>query len=278
MTLRRPPLNPIDTKGEPTAEDRDAGPRSPLRTVQVLHELAVSATGVQLAVLAERLGLPKTSLFRLLRSLESGGFVTSLNGVHQVGPQTVKLGMAIMQNREFPKSARAAMEWLSEASGETVILGSIDDTGLQVVYADVIDATNPLRFSIKMGTIRPLYTSASGLTILAYMKPAQLQAYLAEVEFVRYAPGTISSAAALKRKIKEIRGCGTAVSIDGMFEGVFSIAAPIVNGTGEVRAGLSISAPSTRGIRQEEKFSALLMQAVIEVSRLLGYTGAYPPP
>ena len=271
-------MNPMDAEGEPTGEDRDAGPRSPLRTVQVLQELAVSATGVQLAVLAERLGLPKTSLFRLLRSLESGGFVTSVNGVHQVGPQTVKLGMAIMQNREFPKSARAAMEWLSEASGETVILGSIDDTGMQVVYTDVIDATSPLRFIIKMGTVRPLYTSASGLTILAYMKPAKLQAYLAEVEFVRYAPGTISSVAALKRKIKEIRGRGTAVSIDGMFEGVFSIAAPVVNGMGQVRAGLSISAPSTRGIRQEEKFSGLLMQAVSELSRLLGYTGAYPPP
>ena len=278
MTLRSPHMNPMDTGSEPTGEDRDAGPRSPLRTVQVLHELAVSATGVQLAVLAERLGLPKTSLFRLLRSLESGGFVTSVNGVHQVGPQTVKLGMAIMQNREFPKSARAAMEWLSEASGETVILGSIDDTGTQVVYTDVIDATNPLRFIIKMGTVRPLYTSASGLTILAYMKPAKLQAYLAEVEFVRYAPGTISSVAALKRKIKEIRSRGTAVSIDGMFEGVFSIAAPVVNGMGQVRAGLSISAPSTRGIRQEEKFSELLLQAVSEVSRLLGYTGAYPPP
>lgn len=271
-------MNPTDNDSETTREDRDAGPRSPLRTVQVLHELAVSASGVQLAALAERLSLPKTSLFRLLRSLENGGYVTSLNGLHQVGPQTVKLGMAIMQNREFPKSARAAMEWLSEASSETVILGSIDDTGMQVVYSDVIDATNPLRFTIKMGTIRPLYTSASGLTILAYMKPEDLRAYLADVKFVRYAPGTISSVTELKRKIKEIRARGTAVSIDGMFEGVFSIAAPVVNGMGQVRAGLSISAPSTRGIRQKEKFADLLMQAGSEVSRLLGYTGAYPSP
>jgi len=278
MILRSSPMNSTDEDREPAGGDRDAGPRSPLRTVQVLHELAVSASGVQLAVLAERLGLPKTSLFRLLRSLESGGYVTSLNGVHQVGPETVKLGMVIMQNREFPNSARAAMEWLSEASSETIILGSIDDTGMQVVYSDVIDATNPLRFIIKMGTIRPLYTSASGLTILAYMKPAELQAYLESVEFVRHAPGTISSVAALECKIKEIRGRGTATSIDGMFEGVFSIAAPVVNGMGQVRAGLSISAPNTRGIRQEEKFAGLLMQAGSEVSRLLGYTGAYPPP
>ena len=267
----------LDLESEQPGEKRDAGPRSPLRTVQVLHELAVSATGVPLAMLAERLDLPKTSLFRLLRSLESGGYVTSVNGVHQVGPETVKLGTAIMRNREFPNSARSAMERLSEASNETIILGSLDDTGMQVVYSDVIDATNPLRFMIKMGTIRPLYTSASGLAILAYMQATELAAYLAEVTFVRYAPGTISSVSALKRKIKEIRTRGTAVSIDGMFEGVISIAAPVVNAMGMVHSGLSISAPSTRGIRQQEKFAQLLTQAGGEVSRLLGYSGVYPP-
>ena len=271
-------MTSLDTDGELPADKRDTGPRSPLRTVQVLHELAVSATGVQLAVLADRLQLPKTSLFRLLRSLENGGYVTSLNGVHQVGPETVKLGMAIMQNREFPNSARAAMDWLSEKSSETIILGSLDDTGTQVVYSDVIDATNPLRFIVKMGTVRPLYTSASGLTILSYMKPADLQAYLASVQFIRYAPKTIASETVLKRKITEIRSRGIAVNIDGMFEGVFSIAVPVVNSVGLVRAGLSISAPSSRGIRQEEKFAKLLTKAGEDVSRLLGYVGVYPPP
>ncbi len=270
-------MTSLDIENDLLADDRDVGPRSPLRTVQVLQELAVSAAGVPLAGLAERLQLPKTSLFRLLRSLESGGYVTSVNGVHQIGPEALKLGMAIMQNREFPNSARTAIEWLAEKSSETIILGTLDETETNVVYTDVIDATNPLRFIIKMGTIKPLYTSASGLAILAYMNPAELQRYLAEVKFVRHAPGTISSVTMLKRKIREIRGSGVAVSIDGMFEGVFSIASPVVNAKGIVRAGLSISAPSTRGIRQKEKFAALVSQAGSELSRLLGYTGVYPP-
>ena len=154
---------PLDLERQQPEYNRDVGPRSPLRTVQVLQELAISAAGVPLAVLAERLDLPKTSLFRLLRSLESGGYVTSVNGVHEVGPETVKLGSAIMRNRESPNTARPAMERLSQASNETIILGSLDETGTQVVYSDVIDATNPLRFIIKTGTVRPLYTSASGL-------------------------------------------------------------------------------------------------------------------
>lgn len=263
---------------EKTSQDRDANPRSPLRTVQVLHELAVSGQGVALATLAARLQLPKTSLFRLLRSLEQGGYVTSRNGLHQVGPQAIKLGVALLGNREFPNCARPALEWLAAQSNETVILGTFDDSQTQVVYAEVIEPSNPLRFSIKPGLTKPLYSSAMGQTLLAYMPAERKAQYLVGVEFVRLASNTIASAAALKRKTREIRASGTAVSVDGMFDGVYSIAVPVVNGAGQVQAGVSISAPSTRGPQHEQKFAGLLKQAGEEISRVLGYTGAYPPP
>ena len=258
-------------------QDAGSNPRSPVRTVQVLHELAVSGQGVALAALAARLQLPKTSLFRLLRSLEQGGYVTSSNGMHQVGPQAIKLGVALVQNREFPNCARPAMEWLAAECNETVILGSFDDSGMQIVYTEVIEPSNPLRFSIKSGLTKPLYSSAMGQMLLAYLPAEQKSRYLRDVEFVRLASNTITSIAALKRKIKEIRAAGISVSVDGMFDGVYSIAAPVVNAAGQVFAGLSISAPGTRGPQQERKFAGLLTKAGEEISRVLGYTGAYPP-
>lgn len=263
---------------EKTSQDSDSNPRSPLRTVQVLHELAVSGQGVALATLAARLQLPKTSLFRLLRSLEQGGYVTSSNGVHQVGPQAIKLGVALVSSREFPNCARPALEWLAEQSNETVILGTFDDSQTQIVYTEIIEPSNPLRFSIKPGLTKPLYSSAMGQTLLAYMPPERQARYLERVEFVRLASNTITSVAALKRKTKEVRASGIAISVDGMFDGVYSIAAPLVNAAGQVQAGVSISAPSTRGPQHEQKFVRLLRQAGEEISRVLGYTGAYPPP
>jgi DNA-binding IclR family transcriptional regulator len=271
-------MNSLDIENDQLSPDADAGPRSPLRTMQVLYELAVSAGGVPLALLAARLQLPKTSLFRLLRSLESGGYVISVNGVHQIGPAALKLGVAIVQNRKFPNCARPAMAWLAEQSSETIILGTLGDSGVEVVYNDVIEATNPLRFIIKAGSIKPLYCSASGLTILAYMPAAEKQRYLDTVEFVQYAPKTITTAAALESTLARIRSSGIAISEDGMFEGVYSIAAPVVDAAGAVRAGVSISAPSSRGRKQQARFSKLVAKAGEEISRLLGYTAAYPPP
>jgi DNA-binding IclR family transcriptional regulator len=270
-------MDSLNRKNDKLALDRDSGPRSPLRTVQVLHELAISATGVPLAVLAVRLQLPKTSLFRLLRSLESGGYVNSFNGIHHVGPETLKLGGAIVQNREFPNCARPAMQWLATQSSETIVLGTMDEGETEVVYTEVIEGTNPLRFITKAGNIKPPYCSASGLSILAYLPPAEKQRYLDKVEFIQYAPKTISDIAMLKRKLKDIRASGVAVSEDGMFDGVYSVAAPVVNAAGAVRAGVSISAPSTRGLKQEQTFASLVSKAGLEISRVLGYTGAYPP-
>jgi len=257
--------------------DSDANPRSPLRTVQVLHELAVAGEGVRLADLATRLALPKTSLFRLLRALEQGGYVTSANGVHEVGPQAIRLGAALVHNRGFAKGARGAMEWLAGQCNETVILGTFDDSRTQVVYADVIEPSNPLRFSIKPGLTKPLYSSASGQTLLAWMPAAQCAQYLKTVQLQRLAAGTVQSVAALKRRLKEIRATGIAVSVDGMFDGVYSIAVPVFDADGQVPAGLSISAPSTRGAQHETRFANLLKKAGENVSRALGFAGTYPP-
>lgn len=258
------------------AHDTDS-PRSPLRTVQVLHALAASVEGVPLAALAAQLELPKTSLFRLLRALEQGGYVTSHGGVHQVGPEALKLGAVLVQGRALTQRARPVMERLAAQCDETVILGTCDDGGTQIVYSEVIEPANPLRFSIRPGLAKPLYSSASGQVLLAHLPPERLAAYLKKVKFERLAAGTITSAAALKRALKDIRARGVAVSVDGMFDGVYSIAAPLVDEDGSVRAGLSISAPTTRGSRQEQKFTRLLQAAGEEISRLLGYTGRYPP-
>lgn len=255
----------------------DTNPRSPLRTVQVLHELASAGLAVPLGVLATRLELPKTSLFRLLRALEVGGYVESENGLHRVGPQALKLGAALLRTRQFPDCARLALQWLAAQCDETVVLGTFDVSETQIVYVEVIEPSNPLRFSIRPGLTKPLYSSASGQVMLAYQNADSCARYLSATTFEKLASNTVSGVAALKRRIKDIRAQGVAVSVDGMFDGVYSIAAPVFDNAGQARAGISISAPGTRGPQRQDEFAALLKKAGEEVSRVLGYTGAYPP-
>jgi len=250
--------------------------RSPLRAMQILQVLASHASGVSLAHLSTRLSLPKTSLFRLMKTLESGAYVSSNNGGYTIGPAALKLGAAIIQNRQFPNCALPVMQAVSDDCGETIILGTLTDDRKLVTYAEVIDATKPLRFISQAGSSNPLYGSASGQILLAYMSAAEQQAYLDSVTFVKHAPGTISTVPALVDKLNEIRASGISPSLEGLVEGVFSIAAPVANADGKVIAGISISAPSSRALRQKAKLKKLALGGGEEISRILGYTGSYP--
>ena len=260
----------------PVRSEEPGNPRAPLRTVQVLDTLAKANQGLRLADLAARLDMPKTSLFRLLRTLEQAGYVSSADGFHEIGPQAIRLGLALSRSRIFPGGARPAMQWLAEQCGETVILGGFDDSRSQIVYVDVIEASSPLRFSIKPGLTKPLYSSAIGQCLLAWMPARDLASYLGSVKFERLACGTVRSVTALKKRLTAIRANGLAISEDGMFDGVYSIAVPIRDAAGRVSAGLSISAPSQRGVAQQERFAGLLRRAGDEISALLGYSGRAP--
>lgn len=254
----------------------DEPTRSPLRTMQILYELASSSKAISLADLSVRLNLPKSSLFRLMRTLESGDYVISVEGGYKIGSASLKLAAAIINNREFPNCAIPVMQAVSDQCGETIILGTLADNRHEVVYTEVIEATNPLRFTSKVGSSNPLYGSASGQVLLAYMPDSELADYLKSVKFVKYAPGTLETADALIAKLAEIRSTGVAPSHEGLVEGVFSIAAAVLDVSGRVIAGLSISAPSSRALRQKEKLKALALHGGEEISRILGYTGPYP--
>ena len=117
-------------------------PRVPLRTMQILYELAARPAPVSLADLSVRLNLPKTSLFRLLKTLESGDYVLAVEGGYKIGAATLKLGAAIINTREFPNCAIPVMQAVSDQCGETIILGTLADNHHEVVYTEVIDATN----------------------------------------------------------------------------------------------------------------------------------------
>src|SRR3546814_12557827 len=132
------------SQNETRAKSEDTT-RSPLRTVQILHELPSNPAGTSLADLSVRLELPKTSLFRLLKTLEVGDYVAADNATYTLGTAALKLGAAIVRNRQFPNCALPVMHKMSERCGETIILGPFADNRTDVLYAQVIEPHTPLR-------------------------------------------------------------------------------------------------------------------------------------
>ena len=156
----------------PRAYSRDAGPRALGRALEVLEALARRRDGATLSALSQRLGSPKSSLLYLLRPMTRLGYlVRNPDGRYRLGPAAFTLAMAALSNRELPELARPFLEDLVAKSGETALLATMAGDAEAAVYIDKVESQNPIRYGARIGERRPLYCSAIGKLLLAYLEP-----------------------------------------------------------------------------------------------------------
>lgn len=261
-----------------TQGGQTGGPRSAVRVMDILYELSQEAGTLSLSHLSERLKLPKTSVFSLLRALEHGGYIKSVVGGYQLGPEAFKLASAISHHRVFPGVVRPVLERLAQETSETIILGVLDETGFEAKYIDVIESSKSLRFTVHIGDNRPLYCSAAGKIFLAHFSRERLQTYLSGVKREQFTASTLTRKSDLLADLEAIRKDSFAANIDGMTEGITSFGAPVYEHGSDLAAAIVISGPHTRMAPQAEAMKTLVMDAAHEMSRLLNSPGSYPPP
>lgn len=260
-------------------ENQPTGARAILRVPEVLREIAATPGGLSLANLARRLDIPKASLFRILRTLESGGYLVEQQGVFRVGGVGLELARIIGLHapaQAFPACARPVMEWLADETGETVLLGALDEVSMDVAYLDVLDSPLAIRFTVPVGDRRPLYCAASGKAVLAFLPDEQRQAYLDTTRFQAFTPNTCDRAS-LAEDIAAIRASGIAFDQGGRVEEASGIACPVFNSQERVFAALSVAGPAARIARQKDRFGQLLLRAGERLSRGMGSRAPYPP-
>ncbi len=255
--------------------DRSAPPRAPLRVMQVIATLAQHRDGLSLAQLSEALQLPKTSLFSLLRSLESGGYVISDGGHHRLGQESHSLAALIQRTDGFPGNVRHWLNQLHKACEETVMVGVPADDWSHLVYVDVIEASSWLRYSANVGAHRPLYSTSLGLSMLAFATPEQQKRYMDTTRLQAVTAHTITSRKALQQAFQKIRNDGFAAS-SGSIEGATGISAPVFGSDGALQAAVGMAGLSIRYERNAERFADLVKECGLQMSRALGYRGPYP--
>ena len=257
----------------------EAGPRAILRVPEVLLAIAGSRSGIAMAELALDLKLPKTSLHRLLRTLEHGGFVVRVNGLYRPGPESFRLAAALGQaapSAQFPACARPVLEMLAEETGETVMLSVISEKLTESIYLEVIESASPLRFSMRAGNRRPLFSIASGKAMLAFQPAEQQQRYLDQAEFFEFTQETTSKAE-MPALLRRTRESGVVYDRNGIVDGASGVASPVFNQGGEAFCAVSIAGPTERMDARRGEFEQMALDAGIRISRILGYTGPYPP-
>lgn len=256
---------------------KGGGPRSVIRVMDILDQLASAPTSLSLSFISDALDLPKTSTFNLLKALEKGGYVVQETGGYRLGAESFRLASAIASQQSLPALLRPVLESVARRCSETILLGVLADSGIEARYADVIESRSPLRFTVQVGDLRPLHCSTTGKLLLAHFSERRFRAYLAEVKREQYTPRTITRKAELVAEIAAVRKNVIAENIDGMVEGITSYGVPVYDHGGAMRAALVISGPDVRMGPKAADIRALLLEAGREMSRLLNSPGPYPP-
>ena len=254
----------------------DTGPRSLIRTLRILEQLAAAPQGATLAMLNVELQSPKSSLLGLLRPLCSYGYIVNTAGRYVLGPAAYRLGLSIMPTVSISRIATPIMRELVERCGETVLVAVLDREAGTAVYVEKIESTQSIRYTVAIGTARPLYCSAAGRVLLAHADEEYIERYLRRAVFPPLTPQTLTRAADLRRLLPQVREQGLSVTIGEVSSDVAGFAAPIFEENGNIAAALVIGAPLQRGIRERDQLSAQVVEFAAEASRIMGYRDGLP--
>jgi DNA-binding IclR family transcriptional regulator len=238
------------------------------RALAILDLLCQREQPTGVTEFAARLCLPKSTVHRLLSTLERAGLVThTADARYRLGLKLWEMGCAAVRGLAVQEAARPIMEELMGRTGETGHL-SVWDQG-EAVYIGKVDGTNPIRLHSMIGGRAPAHATASGLALLAF-QDAATQAQVLKRRLRRFTPQTITDPARLRRRLEEIRRDGYAFSTGAWHPGSAGVAAPIRAYTGTVIAALSVAGPAERIVSRIPELANLVRAAADKISRSLG--------
>jgi IclR family acetate operon transcriptional repressor len=245
----------------------DGGPRSPTRTLRILELVAEANGGLTMAQLSQRLNIPKTSSFSLLRPLVAQNYLVSIGKKYWLGPAMFRLTFLANRSARLG-SLRPVLEKLVSDSGETAALSMIDPVEREMEYVDVVESQRSIRYVVTPGTKRPLYCVSAGLVLLAWQPQEWIDDYLNNTELKAFTASTITSKEALQKRLARVRQEGHVVNLAEFSDDVYGFAAPVFSHPGRVVAALAIGAPVARAFHKKEEYVRLLMEAAAEMSHL----------
>jgi DNA-binding IclR family transcriptional regulator len=227
-------------KGEAKAEVKgDAGGvRSVQRAVEILALLSEERTAVTVSEVVAETGLAKTTVVRMLHTLEQNGLLWTTSRGVTAGPGLWRWAYLAKRGWELPAEFRELMRELSHRSRETVNLYVTRD--VQRVCIAQQQGTQTLRHVVHVGDTLPLWAGASSKVLLQDATPSQLE------RVAGLSPSGADLVDRLREGIARAREAGYAVSHGEREVGVSAVAVPVLTRAGHVGSALTISGPTAR--------------------------------
>lgn len=216
-----------------------------IKAMSVLSYLAAE-TSSSVARICEATGVSKPSAYRILKTLEQGGYVVRDEGrrEYSIGPALFGLARSLRNSNDLVQLARPVLETLNDELGETVNLGVVNNN--QVVYLDTIESAQRLRATVHIAIRDHIHSTALGKAILSVLPREEARAMLTSTDRPALTPNTTTNVKDLMVQLEQYAIQGFALDDEENEVGSRCVGAPILDSQGQPVAAISVSAPTSR--------------------------------
>jgi DNA-binding IclR family transcriptional regulator len=214
------------------------------RTLDLFETFARMQTPLSLSELARALNAPASSCFNLIRALQARGYLYSAQPRRQLYPtrRLFEVASAIVAGEPWMARVEPVLTQLRDQTRETIIIGKRQ--GDHVVYLNVIEGPQSIRYTARAGDLKPLHSSAIGKALLGTLDPAKLGDLLKQLPLERVTEATITNRSTLLANLERSRKLGYFVTTGENVADVMAVATTVQLG-GDVY-GIAIAGPIHR--------------------------------
>jgi DNA-binding IclR family transcriptional regulator len=244
------------------------------RAVEILRVLGESTGEMTLAQIADRSGVPRSTVHRIIQTLAEANFVAQGpgsgsrpgSGSLRLGPEFARLA-AISRPRMVPL-VRPYLEQLSRTLNEGASLAVLD--GHNVRFLDQVITGHGLRAVSLVGSEYPAHCTANGKALLAELPVPQLEALLPR-RLQRLTERTIVSRPELLKELEQVRSTGIAFDREEQADGIAAIGRVIHDAVGNL-AAITVAMPATRFYGREDELAKELIRTAEHATAALSHT------
>lgn len=246
---------------------------SSLNNALSLLDLLSHYKRLPLAQVAQLSGLDKSVAFRSLYTLEKNGYVEKdADGQYSLGIKFLYYGGLVLQRQDIIEIARPHLQSLALKCKIAAHLANLNDS--RVVTIQKEESPYDIQVTARVGMNAPAHTTAMGRVLLAWTSEDQLSLILEQLQFKRYSPASLTTEGMLRQYLAQVRQQGFATDIDDRFPGFGSIACPVFDHVGHIKAAVGLVGLSQTILANQDFFRRELTSKALEISEALGYRPA----
>ncbi|MGM0653409.1 MAG: IclR family transcriptional regulator [Bacillota bacterium] len=240
------------------------------RAIQVLKQLCKEPYAYRVSDLANTLGINRTTLYRMLNTMEEQGLVikTESGKKYKLGPMAYQIGSVYLNSFQFHDKIFPILDRISHESQESVGLAVRE--GEKIISLYEIEIYQPMKMNYKPGLLYPINRGCYGKCLMAYHDQDKVEAMLDQQHFKKVCKNTLTGKEEILKEYKKIREQGYVVSDEEVFPQAVAVGIPVASPNGEIKTCVAISFIKSNGYKQKiKKLKEILFKYKDEITRYM---------